>query len=133
MTQQENKQAMTPAMARELLENATPGPWSYDRPSGLSYGDHGTVEEYAEYYEIQNENCTVVASLAADHGDVRLLASAPDLARLVIEQARRISSLEASLLAICGTDTTPEYTGPHDDHLTTPREIARSALGIDGL
>jgi hypothetical protein len=102
---------------------ALPAPWdclvpqSGDTPvlyAAIPNGDEICVDAYELTREQVSANLEFCAHARSD---------VPRLLKYVAE-------LEAALHAVAGTDRTPEYVNPEDDHIATPREIALTALGI---
>lgn len=90
---------MTPERAREMLEAATPGPWTQWVEHGDVYAGRITVNEPRALASPEPDGALHVASCWSDDeqsvADAALIAAAPDLARAYLAEHERAERAEA--------------------------------------
>ena len=90
---------VTPAAAREMLDGATPGPWSTDYDDDAAEGDDAAPFT-AVFGETRGLGARMVAEvrggMPADLADAALIAASPDLAATVASEPERIAAAVAA-------------------------------------
>ena len=86
------------ATLRELLEKATPGPWFHKHELGMDDSDINTVYRRATLPEQKEAGFALEGKAIAGppiyrNADARIIALAPDLARLCLEQHEALKQL----------------------------------------